>query len=168
MLSQQWFSRWSCPLVGLCALIVSGAGWFILGTGGVSPAAADSLPDRPSLVVMVMFDQLRGDYLQRWDCLFGEDGFQRLERDGAWFQNCHYPYAHTVTAAGHASILSGSWPARHGIVDNDWYDRQAGEMVNCVTSDRYQRVPPKAGSNAAGKARAKTGLSPQRMLAPTL
>ena len=49
-------------------------------------------------------------------------GFRRLEQEGAWFQNCHYPYAHTVTAAGHASILTGCSPDKHAIVGNEWFD----------------------------------------------
>src|SRR5947209_4853420 len=100
-----------------------------------APASAD-LPALPSgaarLAVLVVFDQLRGDYLTRWDGLFGEGGFHRLEQEGAWFQNCHYPYAHTVTAAGHASMLTGCSPATHGIVANEWRDRASGEEVYCV------------------------------------
>ena len=71
-----------------------------------------------------------------------EGGFHRLETDGAWFQNCHYPYANTVTGAGHASLLTGCSPDRHGIILNDWYDREPGESVYCATSPRYQQVPP--------------------------
>src|SRR3954452_4945760 len=88
----------------------------------------------PKLAVLVYFDQLRGDYLSRWEKLFGEGGFRRLMKDGAWFQNCHYPYAYTVTAAGHASVATGTSPYQHGIVGNDWYERDTGPSVNCVSS----------------------------------
>src|SRR5438552_1940815 len=74
------------------------------------------------LVVLVVFDQMRGDYLDRWQPLFVKDGFKRLMDDGAWFKDCHYPYAFTVTAAGHASMATGCYPSTHGIVGNDWYD----------------------------------------------
>src|SRR5438876_1177097 len=77
----------------------------------------------PRLAVLVYFDQLRGDYPARWDELFGEGGFHRLEKDGAWFQNCHYPYANTITGAGHASVATGCSPQTHGIIANEWYDR---------------------------------------------
>lgn len=130
---------------------------------GAAPAAEEN---RPRLAVLLIFDQLRADYLTRWHDLFGDDGFRRLEREGAWFQNCNYPYADTMTGAGHASLLSGCPPATHGIIDNEWYDRGAGAVVSCVASDRYQRVPP--GPPPAKGARNPTGVSPDRMLAPTL
>ena len=67
------------------------------------PAAA---PGPPRLAVLIVFDQMRGDYLKRWQSLYGTGGFRRLCTEGAWFTNCHYPYANTVTAAGHASIAT--------------------------------------------------------------
>jgi predicted AlkP superfamily pyrophosphatase or phosphodiesterase len=99
-------------------------------------------PERPRLVVLVVFDQLRGDYPSRWKSLYGPDGFARLQADGAWFSNCHYPYAVTATGPGHASILTGCGPDVHGIIQNGWFDRQAGVVVNCAEHTRYQRVPP--------------------------
>jgi hypothetical protein len=128
-----------------------------------APAAEDG---RVRLAVLVVFDQLRADYLSRWQDLFGADGFRRLERDGAWFQNCYYPYAVTVTGSGHASIPTGTSPATHGIVENEWYDRTAGELVYCVTSDRYRQVPPPLPLLQSKKKPA--GASPDRLLAPTL
>jgi predicted AlkP superfamily pyrophosphatase or phosphodiesterase len=140
--------------------------------------------ERPRLVVLVVFDQLRGDYLERWGPLFGDDGFNRLLKDGAWFTNCHYPYATTATGPGHASMLTGCAPDVHGIVQNEWYDRKTGNIVNCAESDRYRRVPPlpeklpadepimppkteeKKASTA--KPRVKLAGSPDWLLAPTL
>jgi len=104
----------------------------------VSPAEE---PAKPKLLVVIVFDQMRGDYIDRWQPLFGEDGFKRLQTKGAWFTDCHYPFAATMTGPGHASILSGTGPYKHGIIHNDWYDRQAGATVNCASNDRYQFVP---------------------------
>lgn len=102
--------------------------------------------------MLVVFDQMRGDYLSRWAPHFGEGGFRRLQSEGAWFQNCHYPYSGTITGAGHASLLTGCSPAKHGIVANDWYDRATGTSVNCVASIRYERVPAlPAGESRPGK-----------------
>lgn len=131
-------------------------------------SAAD--PARPRLVVLVYFDQLRGDYLSRWQSAFGDGGFRRLTADGAWFTDCHYPYAYTVTAAGHASVAAGCPPADHGIVGNDWYDRAAGKTVNCVGSDRHEQVPPRtaAGTDDDEKKGARGGVSPERLLKPTV
>jgi len=115
---------------------------------------------------MVVFDQLRGDYLTRWNDLFGDGGFHRLEKDGAWFQNCNYPYAGTVTSAGHASLATGCSPCKHGVFNNDWYDRDEGKPVYCATSAKWQRVPPPAAE--AKNTKKNQGGTPERLLAPTL
>jgi predicted AlkP superfamily pyrophosphatase or phosphodiesterase len=91
--------------------------------------------------VLIVFDQMRADYLTRWDSLFEQGGFHRLEKEGAWFQNCNYPYASTFTAPGHASLATGCSPDRHGIISNGWYDRGIGKSIYCVSTDRYQLVP---------------------------
>jgi hypothetical protein len=126
---------------------------------------------RPRLAVLVVFDQLRGDYLTRWQDLFGAGGFRRLQTHAAWFRDCHYPYALTVTGAGHASLLTGCTPAVHGIVANDWFERAEGGSVYCVECRRSQRVPPlpaaDGGVPGAGK-RGDGGVSPDRLLVPTL
>jgi arylsulfatase A-like enzyme len=101
-------------------------------------------PARPKLVVLVVFDQMRGDYIEKWKPYFGTDGFVRLETDGAWFTNCQYPYAITATGPGHSSMLTGCGPDVHGIVGNTWYDRKAAIVVNCSEDTRYVRVPPVA------------------------
>jgi hypothetical protein len=105
-------------------------------------------PERPRLVVLVVFDQLRGDYLARWQKLYGEGGFRRLQQEGAWFRNCHYPYADTLTGPGHASLVTGCDPASHGIIANDWYARATGEEVNAVRSKRYRPIPEPVGAKA--------------------
>jgi hypothetical protein len=113
-----------------------------LAVAGSPAAEPEPAPARPKLVVLLIFDQLRGDYLCRWDDLFVEGGFRRLTHEGACFQNCHYPYAITKTAPGHATLCTGATPARHGMIANEWFDRAAGEMVYCTGGLRYTRVPP--------------------------
>jgi predicted AlkP superfamily pyrophosphatase or phosphodiesterase len=110
----------------------------------IAPAVLDAEPPgpKPKLAVLVVFDQMRGDYLERWNELFVAEGFRRLETEGAWFTNCHYPYAMTATGPGHASLLTGCSPDRHGIVANNWYDRASAAAVYCASSPRYERVPP--------------------------
>jgi predicted AlkP superfamily pyrophosphatase or phosphodiesterase len=116
------------------------------------------------LAVLLVFDQMRGDYLGRWEKLFEKGGLRRLADDGAWFQNCHYDHADTLTGPGHAALATGCTPDRHGIILNDWYDRRAKEMVNCVGS-RHPQVPPAPPRKNRKPA---TSASPQRLLAPTL
>ena len=142
--------------------------WLALSIG---PFACADEPAKPQtkLAVLVVFDQMRGDYLTRWDELFGDGGFHRLEKEGAWYQNCHYPYAHTVTGAGHASLLTGCTPMTHGIVANEWYDRTLGEEVYCATAPRYQRVPPLVEDEGTpAKVKTKPFGAPDRLLVPTL
>ncbi|MCS7270565.1 MAG: alkaline phosphatase family protein [Gemmataceae bacterium] len=125
------------------------------------------------LAVLLVFDQLRGDFLERWADLFGPDGFRRLQQQGAWFVNCHYPYGVTTTGPGHASIMTGTCPDRHGIVNNNWYE--AGEEVYCASSPRYRTVPPATdkddgGDESAppGKPRVPTAGTPERLLTETV
>jgi hypothetical protein len=96
------------------------------------PAALQE-PERPKLVVLVVFDQMRGDYLRKWQPLFIDGGFKRLQSEGAWFTNCHYPYAYTLTAPGHTSLVTGTTPSKHGIIANDWYDRVSQTSISSVT-----------------------------------
>src|SRR5271165_300412 len=102
------------------------------------PSTPETRPPSPHLAVLIVFDQLRGDYLNRWDDLYGDDGFHRLEKEGAWFQNCHYPYASTLTGCGHASLATGCSPDINGIIANEWLE--GGEEVNCVSDNHYARV----------------------------
>jgi hypothetical protein len=131
--------------------------------------------------VLVVFDQLRGDYPSRWYDCFGSDGFKRLEREGIWFTNCHYPYAGTQTGPGHASLATGCSPNRHGIVANDWLERSAGETVHCTTHNRFEKVysvppPPEFkketredGTDELTEVKAPKGCGcPDRLLAPTI
>jgi hypothetical protein len=140
--------------------------------GYASSGSTDStLPEgKPRLAVLLVFDQMRGDYLTRWEKLYTDKGFRRLMRDGAWFDNCHYPYAHTVTGAGHASLMTGCSPEKHGIVGNEWFDRASGKEIGCVASDRYQQVPllAKKDGITAVSAVKWLGASPDRLLLPTV
>src|SRR5437868_1525764 len=133
-----------------------------------SPTEGNDAPARPRLVVLVFFDQLRGDYLGRWDELFGDEGFRRLEKEGAWFQNCRYPYAETWTAVGHSSVATGALPSKHGVIANEWYDRASGTSVGCVASDRYEVVPPRVGDATQDAKKKPRGVAPDRLLSPTL
>src|SRR5438093_1051032 len=74
-------------------------------SSGKREGPADPSPgEKPRLVVLLIFDQLRGDYLWRWEELYGRGGFRRLTREGVWFLDCHYPYTNTITGPGHATI----------------------------------------------------------------
>jgi predicted AlkP superfamily pyrophosphatase or phosphodiesterase len=153
--------------------IAEARGLLVLGTcllagASASPPAeaAEPAPAKVRLAVLVVVDQLRGDMLLRWDRLFGDRGFRRLAREGAWHPNCYYPYASTFTGAGHASLATGCDPRVHGIIGNDWYDRNSGESLNAARSLDERTVPalpvkdPKAKPTGSG--------SPHFLLAPTV
>jgi predicted AlkP superfamily pyrophosphatase or phosphodiesterase len=111
---------------------------------------------KPKLVVAIVIDQFRYDYLLRFRSDYNS-GFARLLERGAVYTNAHYLHATTVTAVGHSTFLSGATPSISGIVGNDWYDRATGKIVTSVSDPDTKLVP-------AGRA----GSSPRRMLVSTV
>ncbi|HEV1993917.1 MAG TPA: alkaline phosphatase family protein [Candidatus Acidoferrum sp.] len=96
-------------------------------------ATAPKAPAKPKLVVLLVVDQMRGDYVDKF---LGQwrGGLKRLVEEGAWFRDAAYPYAATETCVGHATISTGALPATHGMVANAWWERKEQKMVTC-TSD---------------------------------
>lgn len=127
--------RW---IIGISTVAIA-ALWALLLPVDIAEPTQDTIT-RPKLVVMVVFDQMRGDYIKKWEPLFGDGGFKRLQSEGAWFTNCHYPYAYTLTAAGHTSLVTGTTPSRHGVIANDWYDRIHREPIASTTPPPDERV----------------------------
>ena len=94
----------------------------------ITPSAAIA-QSKPKLVVGIVVDQMRYDYLYKYMEDYGSDGFRKLLNEGYSFDNAAYNFVPTYTGPGHASIYTGTTPARHGIVANDWVDpRTAKEM----------------------------------------
>ncbi|MBU3699324.1 MAG: hypothetical protein FGM33_04835 [Candidatus Kapabacteria bacterium] len=94
-------------------------------------AAAQSV--RPRLVVVVSFDQFRGDYPRQFEAVFPtQGGFRRLMKEGATFTSCRYEHANNITGPGHATLLTGCYPARTGIVGNDFCDVMKGRCGYCA------------------------------------
>ena len=91
--------------------------------------------ERPKLVVGIVVDQMRPDYLYRYEQDYGKDGFQRMLQEGFVFRNTHYNYMPTYTAPGHASIYTGTTPAVHGIVGNSWFHKGENIEVYCTSDD---------------------------------
>jgi predicted AlkP superfamily pyrophosphatase or phosphodiesterase len=116
----------------LLAMVILISPW--AGAQTKRPAStAPRVPAKPKLVVLLVVDQMRGDYvdkfLPQWT-----GGLRRLVEEGAWFRDAAYPYAATETCVGHATISTGAFPSTHGMVANAWWDRKEQKMVTC-TSD---------------------------------
>ncbi len=119
------------------------------GTSKVN-ASKQSAANKPKLVVGIVVDQMRWDYVNKFKPFFkNTNGFQRFINEGATVDNTIIPYVPTVTAAGHACVYTGSVPALHGIAGNNWFDNIKQKAVYCVDDSNVQTV----GSNnkAAGQ-----------------
>jgi hypothetical protein len=121
----------------------------------------------PKLVVVIVIDQFRGDYLERYHHQFGEGGFRLFLDHGANFTDCNYDYANTRTAPGHATLFTGAYSNGHGIVANEWWDPQKRKMVTSVEDDDAKLVGI-ALEQIKGDPKAKAGASPRNLLADTL
>ena len=94
---------------------------------------------KPKLVVLISVDQMRGDYIDRFQHQWSK-GLKRLVADGAWFRQADFPYYNTVTCAGHASMSTGTVPAVHGMVLNQWWERDNSRLVGCTEDDEAQLI----------------------------
>ncbi|MBL7472850.1 alkaline phosphatase PafA [Robertkochia sediminum] len=130
------------------------AGFFVHGH-----AQEDQANDPPKLVVGIVVDQMRYEYLNRYWDRYGDGGFRRLVNEGFNFKNNHFNYVPTATAPGHASVYTGTTPSEHGIIGNDWFDVFSGEEVYCVSDPAYKSVGTKSD---AGE------MSPHRLRRNTL
>ncbi len=95
-------------------------------------------PDHPTLLVLVVVDQMRAEYFTRYGAHW-TGGLRRLRDEGARFEQAFYPYLNTVTCVGHATLGTGAWPRTHGILLNQWYHREAGAVRSC-TADASART----------------------------
>ena len=122
-------------------------------------SAAAAASPRVPLVVVLVVDQMRADYLELYGNQFTA-GFKRLTDEGATFRRAAYPYLNTVTCAGHSTIATGAFPYRHGMVLNAWWDRETARSRPCTT-DRF-------ATNIAYRGTVTGGDSAESLLVPTL
>ena len=137
--------RASSPTSGrdrLAAVLAAGLCLAALGCRPPPP------PDAPRLLLLIVVDQFRGDYLDRFDSLW-TGGVRRLLDEGVVFAEAHHRHAVTHTAPGHASLVTGCHPRRHGVISNYWSDPAAGRRVYSVEDPQH-------------------GISPANLLEPTL
>src|SRR5712691_7096634 len=125
------------PGIIAAAIFLAGSIPFVSRTAAQAPPPRAAVPKapkalaKPKLVVLLVVDQMRGDYVDKF---LGQwtGGLKRLVEEGAWFRDAAYPYAATETCVGHATISTGAFPATHGMVANAWWDRKDQKMVTCT------------------------------------
>src|SRR5215211_6170521 len=130
--------------------------------GSVSFAQRRTQPTvqkRPRLVLLIVVDQFRYDYLERFGDLFGPNGLRRLLRDGASWTQSNYDHTPTYTAPGHGTMMTGAYPAETGIVGNEWLDRASGKIITSVSDDSVKSL----GGNTT-----EVAASPSRLMASTV
>lgn len=126
---------------------------------GLIPLLLFSQTKRPKLVVGIVIDQMRYDYLARFWNKFGDGGFKKLINNGYDCKNMNYNYMPTFTGPGHASIYTGTTPANHGIIANTWYDKKSNGYIYCTQDMLVNSV----GTNSVyGK------MSPKNLLTTTI
>jgi predicted AlkP superfamily pyrophosphatase or phosphodiesterase len=118
-----------------------------------------SQPKKTKLVVGIVVDQMRNDFISRYWDRFGEGGFKRLVNNGFYFKNTHYNYIPTYTGPGHCTIYTGTTPRYHGIIGNDWFVKKNFSYTYCTQDTSVRTV----GSDS------KNGMaSPKNQLSPTI
>ena len=122
-------------------------------------AAARPSATRPRLVLLIVVDQFRYDYLERFGDLFSAGGLRRLQQEGATWSEANYDHIPTETAPGHSTLMTGAWPAETGIIGNEWYEREGKRRVNNVQDDTAKLIGGGEGERAS---------SPRNLLASTL
>lgn len=120
---------------------------------------ASAYNGHPKLVVVIVIDQFRGDYLDRYHDQFGDSGFRLFLDHGSYFPNCNYDYVNTRTAPGHSTLFTGAYSSGHGIADNEWWDPKKKKMVTSVEDDDTKLV---------GVSGSEPGASPHNLLADTI
>ncbi len=143
-----------------CVAILSFLSTWLITIVGLSISSFASAYDgHPKLIVVIVIDQFRGDYLERYRNQFGDGGFRLLLDHGAYFSNCNYNYANTRTAPGHSTLFTGAYSNGHGIAANEWWDQKKKRMVTSVEDDATKLV---------GVTGDKPGASPHNLMADTL
>ena len=130
----------------------------VLSGAGAAPVLQPRTP--PRLVVILVVDQMRADYLEWYGGNF-TSGLNRLVREGAVFREAAYPYLNTITCAGHATIGTGTFPYRHGMILNNWFDRETGKSPYCTDDPAMTEISYNGLTSVQGD-------SAEKLLAPAV
>ena len=145
--------RVSAAALGVLVLSVAGTGTLAGRDGRQAPPAparattTANATERPRLIVFLSVDQFRRDYIGRYGARW-TSGLARLLKDGAVFDEAAYPYFHTITCPGHATMSTGVYPATHGVPPNTWWDRASGRDLTCTDEPGAKAIGHRAGPKA--------------------
>lgn len=120
---------------------------------------AQSTQEKPKLIIGIIVDQMRQEYLYKFADRYSEGGFKRMMNEGFMMKNGHYNYIPTYTGPGHASVYTGTTPATHGIIGNTWYVRSLNKSIYCAEDSTVTNV---GGTPSNGQ------ISPKNMLTTTI
>ena len=129
--------------------------------------AGFSQSSKPKLVIGVVVDQMRAEYLYRFQENYTENGFKKLIREGYNLKNTHYNYIPTATAPGHTTIYTGTTPANHGIIGNSWYDRKSDKLIYCAEDFSVEEADYPLNRNAKNNAM-YYARSPKNLMVSTI
>lgn len=122
-------------------------------------AKAQQSPEKPKLIVGIVVDQMRQEYLYRFADRYSDGGFKRMIGEGFMMKNGHYNYIPTYTGPGHASVYTGATPATHGIIGNNWYVRSLDKSIYCAEDSTVYNI---GGTPSSGQ------ISPRNLLTTTI
>lgn len=148
-----WVKKANLRPVKKQLIIIFFIGFSALGAPG---KGRKPIPSKPLLVLGIVVDQMRQDYLFRFAPNFSRAGFRRMLKEGHSFSNCRYSYVPTYTAPGHASLFTGTTPFVHGIVGNHWI-QQNGKMRYCTDDDTVRGIGTEGKSGKMSPASLKAG-----------
>lgn len=128
----------------------------VIAALAISEASAQKSGLPPKVLINITIDQLRYDYIERFAPLFGEKGFKRLLKEGRVYKNGYHEFINPDLSSATASVQTGTYPAIHGIISNNWYNRDKGRIINCVKDNKY------LGNYI------KSGFSPNKIMVSTV
>lgn len=120
--------------------------------------------NKPKLIIGIVIDQMRSEYLYRFQDNYSENGFKRIMKEGFNVKNIHYNYLPTSTGPGHASIYTGTTPSNHGIVSNHWYNRKLGVQEYCAEDNSVYLLDDYGNKNVIDE----FSRSPKNLLTSTI
>ena len=148
------------PVLQNCAYVLLLIGCLKISQSHAAPRTPVAADAPPKLVVVLVVDGLPNEQVQRYRDQFGQGGFRRLLEQGASFSNAHQAHGVTVTAVGHAAILSGAYPYQHGVIGNNWIDPLTKTSVYCTEDAAYTYI--------GEQTRPADGTSPAKLKVGTL